>query len=97
MAGKDWGGVDKDEPNVILFCEDETQLEYPEIFSIDRKDYFGAFETTRQYCAELQWSYSDDTVGAVLNYMQEHMTLANELELWCVWIGAGEHPCQTSV
>ena len=82
--------IDKDEPNVILFCEDEMQLEYPEIFSIDRKDYSGAVETTRQYCVELQWSYSNDTVSAILKYMQEHMKLANEIELWRVWIGSGD-------
>ena len=29
MFGEDF---DKDKPNVILFCEDETQMEYPNIF-----------------------------------------------------------------
>ena len=83
-------GFDKDTPNVILFCTNETQLEYPNIFSINKKDFYDDIGTTKQYCTELQWNFSYANVDVVLKYIQNHMEKALELELWSVWMGDGD-------
>lgn len=79
---------DRDEPNVILFCEDETQLQYPNIYPFNKEEYYDEIGTTRQFCTALEWTYSADTVEVVLGYIRKHMKTAAELEVWSVWLGA---------
>ncbi len=83
---------DKDEPDVIMFCADETKFEYPNIYSINKEEYYDDIGTSKQFCTELQWNYSDYTVDVVLKYIQNHMKIASELELWSVWLGGEELP-----
>lgn len=82
----------KDTPEVILFCEDETKFEYPNIFSINKDEYFDDIGTSKQFCTALEWKYSVDTVEVVLKYIQKHLETAPELELWSVWLGSEEIP-----
>lgn len=83
---------DKDEPNVILYCADETKFEYPNIYSISKEEYYDDIGTSKQFCTVLEWNYSEDTVDVVLKYIQNHMKIASELELWSVWLGGEELP-----
>jgi hypothetical protein len=94
MFGDDF---DKDEPNVILFCEDETKFEYPNIYDIDKNDFYDDIGTTKQYCTALEWDYSDTTVDVILKYIQNHMKMASELELWSVWLGYGDIPSRKKI
>lgn len=88
---------DKDKPNVILFCEDETQIEYPNIFSINKNDFYDDIGTTKQYCTALEWNYSDATVDVILKYIQNHMKVSPELELWSVWLGYADITSMKSI
>jgi len=83
---------DKDTPNVILFCEDETLFEYPNIYYINKNDFYDNIGTAKQYCTALEWNYSDATVDVILKYVQNHMKMSSELELWSVWLGYGDIP-----
>jgi len=83
---------DKDEPDVILFCTDETKLEYPNIYSINKEEYYDDIGTSKQFCTALEWNYSEYTVDVVLKYIQNHIKIASELELWSVWLGGEELP-----
>jgi hypothetical protein len=83
---------DKDEPDVILFCADETKFEYPNIYTINKEEYYDDIGTSKQFCTALEWNYSEDTVYTVLKYIQNHMKIASELELWSVWLGGEEIP-----
>lgn len=88
---------DKDKPNVILFCEDETQMEYPNIFSINKINFFDDIGTTKQYCTALEWNYSDNTVDVIIKYVREHMKISSELEIWSVWLGYGDNPSMKKI
>lgn len=83
-------GFDKDKPNVILYCADEKQFEYPNIFSIRKEEYYDDIGSSKQFCTALEWNYSEDTVPIVLEYMKNHMITASEIELWSVWLGGEE-------
>ena len=89
MFGDDFN---KDEPNTILFCEDETQFEYPNIYCINKNDFYDDIGTKKQYCTALDWYYSDTTVDVILKYIQNQMKISSELELWSVWLGYGDFP-----
>lgn len=82
----------KDELDVILFCADQVNFGYPNIFSIKKESYYGEFGTSKQFCTALEWDYSDDTVDVVLKYIQSHLRTASELELWSVWLENNEIP-----
>lgn len=81
---------DRDEPDVILLCEDETNLGYPNIYTINKEKYYDDIGTSKKFCTTLQWNYSEDTLYVVFEYIQEHMKKASELELWSVWLGGEE-------
>lgn len=84
--------VDMDEPGVILSCWDEEKLQYPNIYAINKEDYFEDIGTKKQNCTELQWVYSSDSVNVVLEYIQDHLKKAGEIELWNVWLGDYDIP-----
>lgn len=94
MFGND---LDKDEPNTILFCEDETKFEYPNIYYINKNDFYDDIGTTKKYCTALEWNYSDTTVDVILKYVQNHMKTSSELELWSVWLGYGDLPSRKKI
>lgn len=79
--------VDKDEANVILFCEDEDKFLYPNIFTIHKDDFYDNIGTNRTFCTCLEWNYAEDTVEVVLKYIQNHLKVAAVIELWSVWLG----------
>ncbi|WMI82020.1 hypothetical protein [Anaerotignum sp. MB30-C6] len=83
---------DQDKPDVVLFCSDETKFVYPNIFPIDKDEYYDDIGTTKEFCAVLEWDYSDDTVDHVLEYIHSHLKKAAELELWSKWLGQGKVP-----
>lgn len=89
--------LDRDEPDVILYCEDETKLEYPNIYSIDKNDFYDDIGTTKQHCMALEWNYSEETVDVILKYIQDHINMASEIEVWSVWLGYGDIPSRKSV
>ena len=80
-------GFDRDKPNVILHCDDMVKFEYPNIFSINKDEFYDDIGTVKHYCTSLEWNYSDDTVEVVLGYIQNHLKTAPEIELWSVWLG----------
>jgi hypothetical protein len=89
--------LDKDEPDAILYCEDETKLEYPNIYCIDKNDFYDDIGITKQHCTALEWNYSEATVDVILKYVQNHMKMASELELWSVWLDYGDIPSRKSI
>ena len=83
-------GFDRNKPNVIVCCENEVKFSYPNIFTIDKDKFYDDIGTTKRFCTALEWMYSADTVDVVFKYMQNHLKVASELELWSVWLGYDE-------
>ncbi len=85
----DWfaDGFDRDKPEVILYCAEEDKLEYPNIYDFSKDEYYDDIGTEKQFCTELQWVCSDENIKVVLDYIQSQMEIAEELEIWSVWLG----------
>lgn len=77
----------KDDPSVVLYCENENDFGYPTIFHIKKENYYDDIGTSKQFCTALQWEYEDHTVEVIIKYIQNHLMTASELELWSVWLG----------
>lgn len=86
-------GVDKDEPDVILWMEKETCADFPSI--VTTKPYSEAPKSKKKYYAEIGGSPEKDLKG-IVEYIHNHMKKkkkgenARDLELWYVWLGNDE-------
>ena len=85
----DWfgAGFNRDKPGVILYCEEEEKLGYPNIYAFQRDEYFDDIGTKKQFCTALEWACSEENIKVVLEYIQSQMKVTEELEIWCVWLG----------
>ena len=85
----DWfaDGFDRDKPEVILYCAEEDKLEYPNIYTFTKDEYYDNIGTEKQFCTELQWVCSEENIKVVLEYIQSQMEVTEELEIWSVWLG----------
>lgn len=79
--------IDRDLPNILLFFNDESELEYPNIYSLDKKALPNEINTTKQFCAALEWSYSESSVDIVFKYIESQLKVSTEVELWSIWLG----------
>ena len=85
-------GIDRDEPNVILWMENEKYAEFPSIWATE--PYYEAPKSEKRYYAEIGGSPERDIKG-ILDYIHDHMRKkkdknTRDLELWCVWLGSDE-------
>jgi len=85
----DWFGVgfDRDKPGVILFCAEEDKMGYPNIYTFQKDDYYDRIGTEKTFCAALEWSWSEENIKVVLDYIRSQMEETEELEIWSVWLG----------
>ena len=85
-------GVDRDEPDVILWMENEECSEFPSIWITE--PYSEAPKSEKKYYSEIGGSPKKDLKG-IVEYIQDHMKKkkcenARDLELWYVWLGNDE-------
>lgn len=80
-------GFDRDKPGVILFCEEEEKLGYPNIYAFQRDEYYDDIGTKKSFCTALEWSCSEENTKVVLDYIRSQMEVTEELEIWSVWLG----------
>lgn len=85
----DWfaDGFDRDKPDVILYCAEEDKLEYPNIYAFSKDEYYDDIGTEKQFCTALEWSCSEENIKVVLEYIRSQMEVAEEIEIWSVWLG----------
>ena len=62
---------------------------YPRTFSIDKKEY-GHLPLKRKYVLGLDFRWQVDAIEMLIQYMQDHLTRANEIELLNVWLGGND-------
>lgn len=85
-------GIDKDEPDMILWMESEDCAEFPSIWTTE--PYSEAPKSEKKYYAEIGGSPDKDLKG-IVEYIQDHMKKkkgenTRDLELWYVWLGNDE-------
>lgn len=85
-------GIDRDEPDMVLWVESEEKAEFPTIFISE--PYCEAPKSNKKYYAEVGGSPSKDLSG-IIEYIKDHMKNrkgenTEELELWYIWLGSDE-------
>lgn len=85
-------GIDRDEPDMVLWIESEEYAEFPNVFLSE--PYYDAPKSYKKYYAEVGGSPSKDLQG-IIEYIKDHMKKqkgenTKELELWYIWLGTDE-------
>jgi len=85
-------GIDRDEPDMVLWIESEEQAELPAIFKSE--PYCEAPKSDKKYYAEIGGSPCKDLPG-IIEYIKDNMKKSKgentkELELWYIWLGSDE-------
>ena len=65
---------------------------YDEYLNIVKEDYLenARLYTKKQYCAYVEWCYSDEYAEKIIEYIRQHLQTAKQIELWNVWLGQKE-------
>lgn len=65
---------------------------YDEYLNIVKEDYLenARIYTKKQYCAYVEWRYSDEYAEKIIEYIRQHLKTAKQIELWNVWLGPKE-------
>ena len=91
--------IDKNKPDVILYCEDEENFECPNIYCIDKNDFYDDIGTSKPFCAVLEGGrLSIKYMDCIMQYMKDALKKTTEIELWSVWLGdedTGKYPKKT--
>lgn len=80
--------VDRNEPDLILYCPDEEKMNYPNIYAFDKDSYYEEIGTHKRFCTALELdNFSDKNLRIVLNYIQTQIKNSKKIEIWRVWLG----------
>lgn len=84
-----FGGIDRDQPDVILWAESEEALDFPSIYISE--PYSEAPKSDMKYYAEIE-GYPEKDLPGIIEYIHEHMKKdkggkTQFLELWYIWLG----------
>jgi hypothetical protein len=88
--------MDRDEESAILFSETEKDFSEIEITEDDSSIYAVPF-THKKHVSEIRWDYSNKRAEQLMEYIREHLTEAEEIELWKTWMDDVRKPEVTIV
>lgn len=72
-------------------CNDINKLGYPEVFHVSQDEYSG-YGIKKKYVMGLDFRWSRDAVDHLIEYIKEHMKLAEDLEFWHLWLNESKEP-----
>jgi hypothetical protein len=86
--------IDRDEPGVILWFDNEDNLGEITIRSTEQPyhftdDYGNPPDTALKCLSSLEWKYTDERANKLIGYIRKHLETATVLEVWNTWIGGG--------
>jgi hypothetical protein len=86
--------IDSGESGVILCFDSEENLGEIEIRRTERPyyypdDYGNPPDTNLLYLSSLEWNYTEERAGKLVEYIRKHLESATVLEIWHYWIGCG--------
>ncbi|NCD04279.1 MAG: hypothetical protein EOM00_15075 [Clostridia bacterium] len=47
--------------------------------------------TEKKYGAFIEWNYTDENAKVIIQYIERHLKVSREIELWNVWLGPKEN------
>lgn len=78
--------IDRNEPNLILWIDDEENLGEIIIHEFEKTDYFSNI-TKLKYCSTLEWNCSESRSRNLIKYIHKHLEIAHKVEIWKIWNG----------
>ena len=85
--------LNRDMPGVIKWAESEERFGEITIRRAKRDWYtlvLGEYSPTNlEYYSHLEWVYTEERAGKLIEYIRGHLEKAEELELWDIWLGSG--------
>jgi hypothetical protein len=57
------------------------------IRAFNKDDMRDDIYTEKKYCACLEWVYAESGAEKLIQYIRRHLTEAEEIELWNIWLG----------
>ncbi len=86
------------EEKIFLLCDTEEHLEdlelHPEEISFPE---VSARLTENSYVVELQWCYNKERAETLLGYIKKHLTSAENLEIFSLWLDEKDPPQRMEV
>lgn len=78
--------IDRQE-KILIYCEKE---EYLSEIGISTNLYYGDIEarqaTEKKYISSISWKYTDERALQLIDYIKNHLEMAEDLEFWNIWI-----------
>ena len=100
----DLDAVDKDDPHMLLWSDSYVKKEdtgiledsgFDDDISIRAMEKSEDVLTEKNYCACLEWpGFTKGRAQRLITYIREHLTFAQEIELWHIWMGSSYPPPQ---
>ncbi|MCT4783436.1 MULTISPECIES: hypothetical protein [Exiguobacterium] len=89
--------LDRDE-KILMNVESEEQLDEIEL----KQDLYYDMENVEAYSekphvVELRWRYSDSRAEQLVKYIIDHLKIAEEVEIWKVWVDEQTEPNVQSI
>ena len=96
-------GFDRDEPDVILYSDRDVEIntdtgemkdgDYDDDFSLYPAEGLSDIYTEKKYAVYLEWwRYTEGRANKIIEYIKENLEHTDEVEIWHIWMGAGEIP-----
>ena len=87
--------IDRD-AKILLFCESSELFNEPEI-NEDNESHYGRMYTKKKFISSIQWKYTEDRAVKLIDYIQEHLKQAEEIELWHTWMDDEQSPTENCI
>lgn len=96
-------GFDRDEPDVILYSDRDVEIntdtgeqkdgDYDDDFALYPAEGLSDLYTEKKYAVYLEWwRYTEGRAKKIIEYIKENLEHTDEVEIWHIWMGAGEAP-----
>lgn len=96
-------GFDRDEPDVILYSDRDVEIntdtgeqndgDYDDDFALYPAEGLSDIYTEKKHAVYLEWwRYTEGRAKKVIEYIKENLEHTDEVEIWHIWMGAGEAP-----
>lgn len=79
-------GIDRNEPDVILWSDDEAGGDCADDFYLLKRDYMLHY-CSKPFSVEIQWDcYNEERAKEIIRYIDNVLQKADSVEIWNVWL-----------
>lgn len=83
--------IDRDDKQVIMYCDDEEHLHEITLHKEILPGYANNY-TSKKYCSILSWRYNVRRAEQLIEYIKAHLMKSENIELWNTWMDEVKKP-----